>query len=69
MQQLVARIKRGSKYYGQTAPGAWFDVRVVEDRLYPLRGNGNNYRFADVALGVRLVTGEIVELKEQRSKA
>ena len=27
-QQLVARIKRGSKYYGQTEPGAWFNVRA-----------------------------------------
>jgi hypothetical protein len=30
-QQLVARIKRRSKYRGQTAPNQWFDVRVVED--------------------------------------
>jgi hypothetical protein len=43
-QQLVARIKRSSKYYGQSAPGEWFDVHVVNDRSYPLRGNENNYR-------------------------
>ena len=29
-QQLVARIKRRSKYWGQTAPNQWFDVHVVE---------------------------------------
>ncbi len=38
-QQLVARIKRRSKYWGQTAPNQWFDVRVVEDKSYRLRGN------------------------------
>lgn len=65
-QQLVARIKRSSKYYGQTEPGAWFDVRVVSDRSYRLRGNSNNYRIADVALAVRLGSGEIVELKDGR---
>lgn len=63
-QQLVARIKRSSKYYGQTTPGEWFDVRVVGDRSYRLRGNQNNYRIADVALGMRLENGEVVELKD-----
>ena len=61
-QQLVARIKRSSKYWGQTAPNQWFDVRVVEDFLYHLRGNNNNYRLSDVALGVRLPSGLIVDL-------
>lgn len=61
-QQLVARIKRSSKYWGQTAPNHWFDVRVVEDRLYHLRGNNNNYRLSDVVLGVRLAEGAVVDL-------
>jgi hypothetical protein len=61
--QLVARIKRSSKYYGQTERGEWFDVRVVGDRSYPLRGNNNNYRISDVNFGVRLDDGTIVELK------
>lgn len=61
-QQLVARIKRGSKYYGQTAPGAWFEARIVADRAYHLRGNGNNYRLSDVALGMRLEDGSVVDL-------
>src|SRR4051812_10037950 len=56
-QQLVARIKRTSKYYGQTKPGEWFDVRVVRDMGYGLRGNNNNYRFGDVVFGVRLDDG------------
>ncbi|MBN9586055.1 MAG: hypothetical protein BGN84_11180 [Afipia sp. 62-7] len=61
-QQLVARIKRRSKYWGQTAPHRWFDVRVVEDAGYRLRGNNNNYRLDDVVLGVRLASGFIVDL-------
>jgi hypothetical protein len=61
-QQLVARIKRSSKYWGQTKPNQWFDVRVVDDSLYRLRGNNNNYRLGDVVLGVRLASGVIVEL-------
>lgn len=63
-QQLVARIKKSSKYYGQTAPGEWFSVDVVGwDLAYPLRGNSNNYRRSDVAFGVRLDDGTVVELK------
>ncbi len=61
-QQLVARIKRRSKYWGQTAPHQWFDVRVVEDAGYRLRGNNNNYRLDDVVIGVRLASGFIVDL-------
>jgi hypothetical protein len=60
-QQLVARIKRRSKYWGQTAPHQWFDVRVIEDAGYCLRGS-NNYRLDDVILGVRLASGFIVNL-------
>ena len=63
MQQLVARIKRSSQYYGQTEHGEWFDIRVVDDRNYRLRGNQNSYRIRDVALGIRLESGEIIELK------
>lgn len=62
MQQLVARIKRSSKYWGQTAPNQWFDVRVVDDTGYHLRGNNNNYRLSDVILGMRLADGAIVDL-------
>jgi hypothetical protein len=61
-QQLVARIKRRSKYWGQTAPNAWFDVRVVADSSYHLRGNSNNYRLDDVVLGMRIDDGAIVDL-------
>jgi hypothetical protein len=61
-QQLVARIKRRSKYWGQSAPNQWFDVRVVEDTSYRLRGNNNNYRLDDVIIGVRLANGFIVDL-------
>jgi hypothetical protein len=62
-QQLVARIKRSSKYAYQAPKGGWFDVRVVPDMGYGLRGNNNNYRFGDVVFGIRLDDGTIVELK------
>lgn len=62
-QQLVARIKRSSKYAYQVPKGGWFDVRVVPDMGYGLRGNNNNYRFSDVAFGIRLDDGTVVELK------
>ncbi|WP_445222203.1 hypothetical protein ACKWRH_21345 [Bradyrhizobium sp. Pa8] len=66
-QHLVARIKRSSKYWGQTAPNAWFDVRVVSDNYYQLRGNNNNYRLVDVAMGVRFDNGVIVDLSTGKS--
>lgn len=66
-QQLVARIKRTSKYWGQTAPNKWFDVLVVADTYYHLRGNANNYRLSDVALGMRLDDGKIVDLGNGRA--
>jgi hypothetical protein len=66
MQQLVARIKRSSKYWGQTAPNQWFDVRVVDDTGYHLRGNNNNYRLGDVVLGMRLADDVIVDLHNGR---
>lgn len=62
-QQLVARIKRSSKYYYQSPPDKWFDVRVVHDMGYGLRGNNNNYRFGDVVFSVRLEDGTVVELR------
>lgn len=61
-QQLVARIKRRSKYWGQTEPNEWFDIRVVDDAGYRLRGNNNNYRLGDVVIGVRLANGSVVDL-------
>ncbi len=64
-QQLVARIKRSSKYWGQTAPNAWFAVHVVHDS-YPIRGNNNNYRLSDVALGACLDDGSIIDLTNGR---
>lgn len=62
-QQLVARIKRSSKYAYQAPKCGWFDVRVVPDMGYGLRGNNNNYRFGDVVFGIRLDDGTIAELK------
>jgi hypothetical protein len=67
-QQLVARIKRRSKYWGQISPNQWFDVRVVEDTGYRLRGNNNNYRFDDVIIGVRLANGCIVDLANGKTR-
>lgn len=62
-QQLVARIKRSSKYAYQAPKGEWFDVRVVLDMGYGLRGNNNNYRFGDVVFGIRVDDGTVIELK------
>lgn len=61
-QQLVARIKRSSKYWGQTPPNQWFDVKVVTSDHYQLRGNNNNYRISDVTFGIRLDDGAVVDL-------
>lgn len=61
-QQLVARIKRSSKYWGQTPPNQWFDVRVVSNDYYQLRGNNNNYRLSDVVMGIRFADGVVVDL-------
>lgn len=63
-QQLVARIKRTSKYAHQApkTDGGWFDVRI--NRRYPVvSGNNNAYELRDVAFGVRLDDGTIAELK------
>jgi len=63
-QQLVARIKKTSKYAYQAPEGGWFDVTIEKDSLgYELHGNGNNYRRRDVVFGVRLEGGDVVELK------
>lgn len=60
-QQLVARIKRSSKYYHQRPAGEWFDVRL--DRRYPVvSGNNNAYELRDVVFGVRLDDGSVMEL-------
>lgn len=62
-QQLVARIKRSSKYAHQAPKGGWFDVRKV-NRGYPqVVGNNNAYDRSDVTFGIRLDDGSIVELK------
>lgn len=60
-QTLVARIKRSSKYRDQSPPNQWFEVRIVADNYYQLRGNSNNYRFVDVAMGIRFADGTIVD--------
>lgn len=61
--QLVARIKRNSKYAHQAPKGEWFDVRKI-NRGYPqVVGNSNNYDRSDLTFGVRLADGSVVELK------
>lgn len=54
-QQLWARIKRTSKYYGQGTKGELFKVRVttlVFDDYMVLGGPGGQYRLRDVNLYV-----------------
>lgn len=61
-QQLVARIKRSSKYYYQRPNGDWFNVKL--NRRYPVvSGNNNAYELRDVAFGVRLDDGSVMEIK------
>lgn len=62
VQQLVARIKRTSKYAHQAPQGDWFDVRI--NPRYPVvSGNNNAYEMSDVVFGVRLGDGTVAELK------
>lgn len=53
-QQLYAKIKKSSKYYGQTKPGELFAVHVEQRGSwnYTVNGNGNDYRLSDVNLFV-----------------
>ena len=67
-QQLIARIKRNSKYWGQTPPNQWFDVRIASGDSYCVRGNDNQYRIADVAFGVRLANGTVVDISPVRAR-
>ena len=63
--QLVARIKKTSKYSNQApdAPGGWFDIRIDKDRgSYEVIGNRNYYTRRDVAFGVRLADGTVYDL-------
>lgn len=64
-QQLMARIKRTSKYHHQSPEkdGGWFEIHVSPDiGGHSLDGNWNRYRFCDVKLGLRLEDGKIIEL-------
>ncbi|WP_176039500.1 hypothetical protein [Burkholderia stabilis] len=51
-QQIHAKIKRTSKYYGQTKPGAIFPVQIspLQRDEYVVNGNNNCYRLRDVNL-------------------
>ena len=61
-QQLVARIKRTSKYAYQAPEGDWFAVRISNH--YPVvSGNRNAYELRDVVFGVRLDDGSVMELR------
>lgn len=61
-QQLVARIKRSSEYWGQTPKNRWFDVEIAGDDFYRVRGNNNRYRVCDVRFGIHLTDGNILDL-------
>lgn len=54
-QKIYAKIKRTSKYYGQSEPGALFPVFVVagwRDGYVVQGGPGGQYRLRDVNLYV-----------------
>lgn len=53
MQQLYAKIKETSKYYGQTEEGKLFPVEIFTGLPafeYIVSGNDNAYRLQDVNL-------------------
>lgn len=54
MQQIHAKIKRTSKYYGQGERDALFEVFIEANKgwEYIVKGNGNSYRLKDVNLFV-----------------
>ena len=60
-QQLHAKIKRSSEYYGQTAPDELFEVFVDPTRGgYCVQGGpGGQYRLADVSLCVVVYGDEL----------
>lgn len=52
-QNLFARIRKSSKYFGQTPPGELFEVCIVGGGEYLVQGGpGGQYRLADVDLFV-----------------
>ncbi len=55
-QQLYAKIKRSSKYFGQTGRNEIFPVRVMNTQIYGeynvQGGPGGQYRLSDVNLFV-----------------
>lgn len=53
-QQIYAKIKKSSKYYGQTRLGARFPVHIEHqgEWEYTVHGNQNYYRLRDVNLFV-----------------
>ncbi len=49
--QLFARIKKSSKYFGQTESGALFKVTLTSgysELSHSVSGNGNDYRYTDL---------------------
>lgn len=53
-QHLYAKIKRSSKYYGQTPPGALFAVFLEPGDSYVVKGGpGGQYRLTDVNLFIK----------------
>lgn len=51
-QKLLARIRRGSKYFGQGGEGRLFPVSVTPTGDYCVTNPGNQYRLRDVDLFV-----------------
>lgn len=62
-QRIYAKIKKSSKYHGQTAPGERFEVEIKPQCHfeYVVHGNSNVYRLSDVNLFV--VSDSGVELR------
>lgn len=61
---LHARIRKDSKYFGQTAPGNLFKVYVQDTTgLYVLGGGpGGQYRLRDVDLFAEVAPGRFIQI-------
>lgn len=61
--QLYARIKKSSKYYGQTPDGLKFEVFILHGGEYVVQGGpGGQYRLSDVNLFAEDQAGVLVRI-------
>lgn len=63
-QVIHARIRKNSKYYGQSGEGELFPVHILSSYDYPVQGGpGGQYRLDDVDLFVVDEAGARLQIK------